>query len=66
MLSHSCIFDNKITLLYLLIRIPLYQGPVSMYVLPLLAVLDLPEYACPSRTSFMNRTSCMLSVKIQY
>ncbi|XP_048746226.2 solute carrier family 23 member 1-like [Ostrea edulis] len=38
------------------IRIPLYQGPVSMYVLPLLAVLDLPEYACPSRSSFMNQT----------
>ncbi|XP_061194733.1 solute carrier family 23 member 1-like [Saccostrea echinata] len=37
-------------------RLPVYQGPIAMYILPLLAVLDLPQYACPDRGSFYNRT----------
>ncbi|XP_061194412.1 solute carrier family 23 member 1-like [Saccostrea echinata] len=38
-------------------RVPVYQGPVSMYILPLLAILNLPQYACPDRSSFYNQTS---------
>uniref|UniRef100_K1R3H1 Solute carrier family 23 member 1 n=1 Tax=Magallana gigas TaxID=29159 RepID=K1R3H1_MAGGI len=28
-------------------RLPVYQGPVSAYVLPLVVLLDVPQYACP-------------------
>ncbi|KAK3089844.1 hypothetical protein FSP39_007039 [Pinctada imbricata] len=31
------------------VRLPIYQGPISTYVLPLLDLLQLPEFACPTR-----------------
>ncbi|XP_052707172.1 solute carrier family 23 member 1-like [Crassostrea angulata] len=37
-------------------RLPVYQGPIASYVLPLVVLLDVPQYACPDIHTYYNQT----------
>ncbi|KAK3095572.1 hypothetical protein FSP39_016215 [Pinctada imbricata] len=71
LLSISLLMSGVCTLLQntIGVRLPVYQGPVSSNIIPLLNLLELPEFACPSRlynsgnmssvhneTTFLNQT----------
>ncbi|KAK3095394.1 hypothetical protein FSP39_014165 [Pinctada imbricata] len=51
LLSISLLMSGVCTLLQntIGVRLPVYQGPISSYIIPLLNLLDVPEFACPSR-----------------
>ncbi|XP_069139818.1 solute carrier family 23 member 2-like [Argopecten irradians] len=38
------------------IRLPVYQGPITYYILPLLSLSSLPEWKCPETPSLLNMT----------
>ena len=48
-------------------RLPLYQGPTATYVVPLLALMTLPQWNCPDDVSIANSTaqSSIVLEKIQ-
>ena len=49
MVHNSCLKSQlRIRFLHTL-RLPVYQGPIPSYVMPLLILLDTPEFACPER-----------------
>ncbi|XP_021345961.1 solute carrier family 23 member 1-like [Mizuhopecten yessoensis] len=44
------------------VRLPVYQGPVTYYILPLLALSALPEWKCPDSYSVIAKNSSLVNM----
>lgn len=63
-LGHRYNLNSRFVVNWFCNRLPLYQGPTATYVVPLLALMTLPQWNCPQEGMFLRSVKIKTAVLV--